>query len=96
MSTTPPSFTDPEAVARYFDRLGTERDRWKQKNRFHYEPIENLCRFHVPPGWTVLQIGSSTGDLLNALAPSRGVGVEFSRKMVEIVLMKEGRKEGPG
>ena len=66
MSTTSPSFTDPEAVARYFDRLGPERDRWKQKNRFYYGSIENLCRFHVPPGSMVLQIGSGTGDLLHA------------------------------
>ena len=88
MSTTPPSFTDPEAVARYFDRLAPERDRWKQKNRFYYESIENLCRFHVTPGSTVLQIGSGTGDLLNALVPSRGVGVDISRGMVEIASRK--------
>jgi ubiquinone/menaquinone biosynthesis C-methylase UbiE len=88
MSTTPPSFTDPEAVARYFDQLSPERDRWKQKNRFYYESIENLCRFHVPPGSTVLQIGSGTGDLLNALAPSRGVGVDISHGMVEIASRK--------
>ena len=88
MSTAPPSFTDPKAVARYFDRLGPERDRWKQKNRFYYESIENLCRFHVPPGSTVLQIGSGTGDLLNALSPSRGVGVDISRGMVEIASRK--------
>jgi ubiquinone/menaquinone biosynthesis C-methylase UbiE len=88
MSTTPPSFTDPETVARYFDRLAPERDRWKQKNRFYYESIENLCRFHVPPGSTVLQIGSGTGDLLNALAPSQGVGLDISRGMVEIATRK--------
>jgi len=88
MSTTPPSFNDPEAVARYFDRLAPERDRWKQKNRFYYESIENLCRFHVPPGSTVLQIGSGTGDLLNALAPSQGVGLDISRGMVEIATRK--------
>ena len=82
MSTTPPSFTDPEVVARYFDRLGTERDRWKQKNRFHYESIENLYRFHMPPGWTVLNIGSSTGDLLHAYGnqgPDRGVEEALQR-----------------
>src|SRR3990170_1062088 len=88
MSTTPPSSLDPEAVARYFDRLAPERDRWKQKNRFYYESIEKLCQFHVPPGSAVLQIGSGTGDLLNALVPSRGVGVDISRGMVEIASRK--------
>src|SRR4030067_1078897 len=80
--------TDPEAIARYFDRQAPERDRWKRENRFYHEYIEKLCRFHIPPGSTVLEIGSGTGDLLNALAPSRGVGIDISPRMVEIASRK--------
>jgi hypothetical protein len=36
----------------------------------------------------VLEIGSGTGDLLNSLAPSRGVGVDISPAMVEIASRK--------
>jgi SAM-dependent methyltransferase len=88
MRTSPPPLTDPEAIAGYFDLQAPERDRWKRKNRFYHEYIEKLCRFHVPPGSTVLEIGSGTGDLLNALAPARGVGVDISPAMVEIASRK--------
>jgi len=88
MSTFPPPLTDPEAIATYFDRQAPERDRWKRKNRFYHEYIEKLCRFHVPPGSAVLEIGSGTGDLLNALEPARGVGVDISPAMTEIASRK--------
>src|SRR5512135_255417 len=88
MSIFPPPLTDPEAIALYFDRQAPERDRWKRKNRFYHEYIEKLCRFHIPPGSTVLEIGSGTGDLLNTLAPARGVGVDISLAMVEIASRK--------
>ena len=88
MPISPPPITDPEAIARYFDRQAPERDRWKRENRFYHEYIEKLCRFHIPPGSTVLEIGSGTGDLLNALAPSRGVGIDISPRMVEIASRK--------
>ena len=88
MSIFPPPLTDPEAIAMYFDRQAPERDRWKRKNRYYHEYIEKLCRFHVPPGSDVLEIGSGTGDLLNALQPARGVGVDISPAMTEIASRK--------
>ncbi len=68
--------------------MAVDRDRWKRKNRYYHESVENLCRFHVPPGSSVLEIGCGTGDLLNALAPSRGVGVDASTAMLEIARKK--------
>jgi ubiquinone/menaquinone biosynthesis C-methylase UbiE len=76
------------AATRHFDRQAPERDRWKQKNRYYHEYIEKLCRFHVPPGSSVLEIGCGTGDLLNSLAPSRGVGLDISPAMTEIASRK--------
>lgn len=35
----------------------------------------------IPPGHTVLDVGCGTGDLLAALRPARGVGVDFSAAM---------------
>ncbi|MBF8258487.1 MAG: Methyltransferase type 12 [Actinobacteria bacterium] len=67
----------------YLDAQAAESDRWKAKNRYYYESIERILRFHVPPGASVLEIGCGTGDLLNALAPGRGVGMDVSPKMAE-------------
>ena len=43
-----------------------------------------MYRFHVPPGRSVLEIGCGLGDLLAALEPERGVGVDLSGTMVEL------------
>ena len=42
-----------------------------------------FLRFHVQEGMRVLEWGCGPGDLLAALKPSRGLGVDISPKMVE-------------
>jgi len=37
----------------------------------------------IPPGVRVLEIGCGTGDLLAAMRPSRGVGIDFSQAMLD-------------
>ena len=80
--------TRKEALAALLDAQATESDRWKERNRHYYDSIERIVRFHVPPGSSVLEIGCGTGDLLAALAPSRGVGLDISPKAVEIARSK--------
>jgi len=79
--------TRTEIVA-YLDAQAPESDGWRRKNRYYYEEIERIARFHVPPGSSVLEIGCGTGDLLAALEPSRGAGVDISPKAVEIARSK--------
>lgn len=66
-----------------FDRFAPERERWVAKNAAYYRAIERLVAFCVPPGASVLEIGCGTGDLLAALRPSEGVGVDLSAKLIE-------------
>jgi len=75
-------------IAAFLDTQAPESDRWRRMNRYYYEEIERIVRFHVPPGSSVLEIGCGTGDLLAALAPSRGIGVDISPKAVEIARAK--------
>jgi SAM-dependent methyltransferase len=74
-------------VAEY-DRFAAERDRWRAKNAAYYRNIERLVRFVVPPGANVLEIGCSTGELLAALAPKRGTGIDISPSLVDIARRK--------
>src|SRR5215470_13356068 len=81
-----------ERVAR-FDALAADRDRFRAKNRYYHDEIERLTRFFVPKGASVLEIGSATGDLLAALEPGRGLGVDFSPRMVELARAKHPQLE---
>ncbi|MGQ9838289.1 MAG: glycosyltransferase [Cyanobacteriota bacterium] len=55
---------------------------WRQKNRYYHEDLERLHRFFVPAGLRILEIGSGTGSLLNALQPSVGVGIDRDAEIV--------------
>jgi ubiquinone/menaquinone biosynthesis C-methylase UbiE len=65
-----------------YDRLADERDAWQEKSRGYYESIAKLMRFIVPEGASVLEIGCGTGDLLAALRPHEGVGLDLSAKLI--------------
>ncbi len=56
---------------------------WRRKNRYYYEELTRLCRRHIPPGLNVLEIGCEAGDLLAALQPARGIGVDSDPAVIE-------------
>jgi SAM-dependent methyltransferase len=64
--------------------LAEDRVRWIQRNRYFYEEDLRYMRFLVRPGLRVLDLGCGIGDLLAALEPSFGVGVDFSPNMIKI------------
>lgn len=76
---------------RYFDAFAADEPRWRRRNRTYHRLIETIARFHVPRGRRVLEIGCGSGDLLAALEPSEGVGVDISEGMVELA-----RRRHPG
>jgi SAM-dependent methyltransferase len=51
--------------------------------RAYHRRLEQVYRFLVPPGLRVLELGCGDGDLLAALEPAVGVGVDFSTRMLE-------------
>ncbi len=70
-----------ELISR-FNHLAGERETWIKKNRYYYEDQRRYYRFLVSEGLSVLELGCGTGDLLHALKPKRGVGVDFSGEMI--------------
>lgn len=65
------------------DAAAPDRRKWRERNAFFHEEDLRYLRFLIPPGSRVLEIGCSTGDLLAALDPSRGVGLDISPRMIE-------------
>ncbi|HEY7954771.1 MAG TPA: glycosyltransferase [Polyangia bacterium] len=87
------AFQESEAAARRervaeYDRFADERDKWRARNAAYYRAIERLVGFVVPKGASVLEVGCGTGDLLAALAPEVGVGIDLSPRMIELARAK--------
>jgi SAM-dependent methyltransferase len=72
----------------FFDHYAVEVDHWHRVNAGYHDAITGLARFYIPLGARVLEVGSGNGDLLAALKPSYGVGVDISRKMVQLAAQK--------
>lgn len=72
----------------YFDHLAPNRDKWIKRNQYYHKSLKDLCRFIVPAGSSVLDVGCGTGDLLNSIEPSYGLGIDLSSKMIETSVKK--------
>ena len=71
-----------QAIREHFNRLASQRAYWQDKASTYYEDQARYFQFLVPEGLRVLELGSGLGNLLAALKPTRGVGVDLSEEMV--------------
>jgi ubiquinone/menaquinone biosynthesis C-methylase UbiE len=60
-----------------------EQERWREFNASYHQDDHKFMRFLIPPGKRVLELGCGTGELLAALQPSHGVGIDFCGKLLE-------------
>ena len=79
-----------EETAAFFDGFVAADRRWTARNAAYYRLVRSLLQSIVRPGASVLEIGCGRGDMLAALRPGRGVGVDVSGAMVE-----EARRQHP-
>lgn len=80
----PGTYAYGQVVRSHFEAVATQRAHWTTLNAYYYDDLEKLCTAMIPRGSRVLEIGSGNGDLLAAVAPSRGVGVDFSGAFVQM------------
>lgn len=69
---------------------GSSLQRQGMRRCYHHR-LHQVYRFLVPQGRRVLEIGCGQGDLLAALEPSQGIGLDFSQVMLE-----KAREKHPG
>ncbi len=65
-------------LQKYFDAFAEDRDIWRQRNVGYHLELLHYYRYHVQAQATILEMGCGTGDLLAALEPACGVGVDIS------------------
>jgi SAM-dependent methyltransferase len=67
----------------HWDTIARKRDTWRGMGAWYHRRIEQVYQFLISPGQRVLEIGSGTGDLLAAVKPSYGVGLDFSNEVLK-------------
>jgi SAM-dependent methyltransferase len=85
VATEVPGLKQADYAARrrqYWDDYAEHFDRWSGPRAYYHRQLFDLYRFLVPPGSRVLEIGCGAGDLLAALDPAYGVGIDLSPKMI--------------
>ena len=67
----------------HWDAIANKRDGWRGMGKWYHHRLQEIYRFHISPNQHVLEIGCANGNLLAALHPSRGVGIDFSETMIQ-------------
>jgi ubiquinone/menaquinone biosynthesis C-methylase UbiE len=65
-----------------WNRVADKYDNKQGFTSYYHKRLEEVLRFVIPPGQRVIEIGCGLGDLLAALKPSYGVGIDFSPQMI--------------
>jgi glycosyltransferase involved in cell wall biosynthesis/ubiquinone/menaquinone biosynthesis C-methylase UbiE len=73
-----------ERVRAHYDRVAPARDAWYHRAQYYHDHLENIVRTVIPAGSRVLELGCGTGNLLAALHPSHGLGLDLSPEIVKI------------
>jgi len=83
-SADPAAATFAAQRASHWDRVATDWGSRRRGGATYQRRLRAAYRFVVPRGARVLELGCGTGDLLAALEPAAGVGVDFSAAMIEL------------
>jgi SAM-dependent methyltransferase len=88
----PPPPVDPilDEVRRFYEDHHESIERSRRRHRYYYDYLTRVLRVRVPEGQRVLDLGCGAGDLLAALRPSEGVGVDVSRPAVRAATERYG------
>ena len=57
---------------------------WRKRNSYYYNWLDRIYKFVVRPNSRVLHIGCECGDLLAAVEPSYGVGIDEDPELIEL------------
>jgi SAM-dependent methyltransferase len=83
VSATPvvnPEADDPirDSVRSFYERNHEGIETARRHRRYFYDTLARVIKARVPRGQRVLDVGCGSGDLLAALEPSYGVGIDLS------------------
>lgn len=72
-----------ERRRQYWEARENGPARWAAFRRYYHSRLAEVYKLSVPPGMRVLELGCGDGDLLAAMQPAYGVGVDLSAPRIE-------------
>lgn len=72
------------ARVQYWNLPADQMQEWGRVRHYYRQRLIEIYSFIVPEGMRVLELGCGQGDLLAALRPKYGVGIDFSSAMVNV------------
>ena len=73
-----------ERTRDHLAKIAVRRQSWINRNRYYYELLNRLLRFLVEPQKKVLSVRCDTGNVLAAVRPRNGKGIDICAEIVEI------------
>jgi ubiquinone/menaquinone biosynthesis C-methylase UbiE len=68
----------------FFNNFSQSRIEYRRKKKYYWNSITRQCGFFIHPDDSVIEIGCSTGELLNGINAKRKVGIDFSPGMISL------------
>jgi SAM-dependent methyltransferase len=77
-----------EKIRSFYRDTAQKREKWNRRNSFYHQLLEQYCSFIIPKGKRVIEMGCGSGNLLNAVSPAFGMGIDFAPEVIEIAREK--------
>jgi len=77
-----------QELQNFYNSTAGSREKWRRRNRFYHHSLERYFSFIIPENSRVVEIGCGLGDLLNAVHPEDGLGIDFSPAILELAQKK--------
>jgi SAM-dependent methyltransferase len=79
-----------EEVRRFYEEHHAGIEASRRRHRYFYGYLTRILRVRVPEAMRVLDLGCGSGDLLAALKPAYGVGIDASRAAIRAARERHG------
>jgi len=78
----------PHPISHHYDQLASKREYYRSSHAYYYSLLHREYQYFIPKNKKILEVGCGTGELLHALKPSLGIGVDLSPEMIKIARQK--------
>ncbi|MDY6791267.1 MAG: glycosyltransferase [Thermodesulfobacteriota bacterium] len=72
----------------HWNRVSPNKENNRRADAYYHELLMHYCKFLIPQGSRILELGCGHGDLIASTNPSMGVGVDFAGDMISYASVK--------